>query len=109
MINLSILCLLLYRQLYVNIDENVLICIAFCYAFKKFMNKYGFCIAKRSEKEEILKLNILMSCEKVEKCMLMCCKQQLNSLTVMKQKKHNGSIPVLVKRRRLKEVSEKMK
>lgn len=50
-----------------------------------------------------------MSCEKVEKCMLMCCKQQLNSLTVMKQKKPNGIIPVLVKRRRLKEVSEKMK
>lgn len=46
-------------------DENVLICIAFCYAFKKFMNKYGFCIAKRSEKEEILKLDILMLCEKV--------------------------------------------
>lgn len=110
MINLSILCLLLYRQLYVNIDENVLICIAFCYAFKKIINKYGFCIAKRSEKEEILKLNTLMSCEKVEKCMLMCCKTaELNSLTVMKQKKHNGSIPVLVKRRRLKEVSEKMK
>lgn len=76
--NLSILCLLLYLQLYVNIDENVLICIAFCYAFKKIINKYGFCIAKRSEKEEILKLNILMLCEKVEKCMLMCCKTAVN-------------------------------
>lgn len=72
--NFFILCLLFYLQLYVNIDENVLICIVFCYVFKKIINKYGFCIVKRLEKEEILKLNILMLCEKVEKCMFMCCK-----------------------------------
>lgn len=41
--------------------------------------------------------------------LIVCCKKGVEFFTVMKQKIHNGNILVVVKRKRLKEVSEKMK